>query len=97
MPLKECEYFLRYTENDDPSSPAPAADRYFMWKEFQGDRAAQFLVLRLVDDSHTAAAESFDDLVAGNPGSNHQRCRACGVRPWYEVGKGRSTCKRIAS
>jgi hypothetical protein len=41
-------------------------------KEFQGDKAAQFLVLRPIDDSHAAAAKSFEDLVAGNPGSNHE-------------------------
>jgi hypothetical protein len=41
-------------------------------KEFQRDKAAQFLVLRLVDNSHATAAELFDDLVAGNPGSNHE-------------------------
>jgi hypothetical protein len=45
-------------------------------KEFEGDKAAQLLVLRLVDNSHAAAAELFDDLVAGNPGSNHEQCRS---------------------
>src|SRR6202034_2464294 len=40
-------------------------------KEFEGDKAGLFLVLRLVDDSHAAAAKSFKDLVAGNPGSYH--------------------------
>ena len=64
-------------------------------KKLQGDKAAQFLVLRLVDDSHAAAAKSFDDLVAGNPGSNHENYRepvgACGVRPWYGEAEGRST------
>jgi len=42
-------------------------------KEFEGDEAAQFLVLRLIDHSHAATAKSFEDLVAGNPGSNHER------------------------
>jgi hypothetical protein len=42
--------------------------------------------LRFIDNAHTSAAESFDDEVAGNPGSNHERYRARASVPRYAHG-----------
>ncbi len=37
--------------------------RHIVGQEFQGDKAAQVNILRLIDDAHTAAAELFNDAV----------------------------------
>jgi hypothetical protein len=44
-------------------------------QEFQGDRADQFGVDRLVNNSHAACAELADDLVMGNGATDHKLSR----------------------
>src|ERR1700733_7105750 len=69
---------IKYEHRDETKGPQPQAGQtnenhiQLIGKGFQGHKAAQFLVLGFIDDSHAAAAEPFDDLITGNPGSNHE-------------------------
>ena len=52
-------------------------------QEFQGDEATEAGVLCLVDDTHSAGAQFFQDEVVRDNGANHDWGAAPPVCEWY--------------
>jgi hypothetical protein len=63
--------------------------RHILWQKFQRDEAAKARILGLVDDTHSATAEFFDDAVVrdsladGETGVRHVRQSLEGILSPY--------------
>src|SRR5450759_5371440 len=63
-------------------------------KKLEGDETAETCVLGLVDHTHPAAAEFFEDAVVQDVLFDHERMSGPGLHPCYGRGKCRSINNR---